>query len=308
MSKKTENSALDLKLNFKEMAKNHLQMRFADSPEFEKNFIKTFSDLVFSANSEQMEDLTRMNQNTLLNAVFRATETGASFAKKEVSLIPFAEKVKVKEGDIEKTISTGKLNAVVVFDINFQKQEILKLKNCKKLFTAEVKEGVKVIEDLTTGNYIFIGENDATKKTIGYYACFITTEGERYDLFMTNAEIIERAEFSPNFKKDNYAKSNGNIHFEKIVVRNLLKEIPKVSEQLNSILSYDEQFTEYVDVSTGEILGAESLEEAKKMLAQGEIVEPEHESKSEPEPEPEPKPEPELKKEQGDVVTSETFF
>ena len=90
-----------------------------------------------------------------------------------------------------------------------------------------------------------MGENDVTKPTIGYYAVFITTEGERYDKFMTNAEIIERAKFNPNADLSKYKVTNNNIHFEKIVVRNLIKEIPKISEELKSIMSVDEH--EYAD-------------------------------------------------------------
>ena len=75
---------------------------------------------------------------------------------------------------------------MVIFDINFQKQQVLKLKNCKRFFTSEVHEGVEILENLETGNIEFEGKNDVTKPTIGYYAVFITTEGEIrpfYDYF-----------------------------------------------------------------------------------------------------------------------------
>ena len=260
----------DLQMNFKQVANEHLQLRFSDNPEFQKNFIKTFSDMVFSQSDEMLETLTKMKKNTLLNAVFVATEAGASFAKKEVSLLPFQSYKKVNEKGVERKVATGEFDAVVIFDINFQKQQLLKLQNCKRFFTAEVHEGVKVIEDLETGNIAFSGENDVTKPTIGYYAVFITTEGIRYDKFMTNAEIIERAKFSPHFKAENYKQPGNNIHFEKLVIRNLMKEIPRISNELRSIIGHDEagEFTPYVEVGdedTGEITN--KLEEAKKELA-----------------------------------------
>lgn len=272
----------DLQMNFKQVANDHLQLRFSDNPEFQKNFIKTFSDMVFSQSDEMLDTLTKMKKNTLLNAVFVATEAGASFAKKEVSLLPFQSYKKVNEKGMERKVATGEFDAVVIFDINFQKQQLLKLQNCKRFFTAEVHEGVKIIEDLETGNITFSGENDVTKPTIGYYAVFITTEGERYDKFMTNAEIIERAKFSPHFKADNYKQQGNNIHFEKLVVRNLMKEIPKISNELRSIMGHDEvgEFTSYIEVvdeETGEITN--KLEEAKKELATAKDVK---EEKAEP--------------------------
>lgn len=264
--------AADLQVNYRDAAKNYMQIRFADNPEFQKKFIKTFSDMVFSQSEEMLETLAKIKQNTLLNAVFVATEAGASFAKKEISLLPFQAFRKIKENGVERKVATGEFDAVVIFDINFQKQQLLKLQNCKKFFTAEVHEGVKVIEDLETGNVAFSGENDVAKPTIGYYAAFITDGGEKYDKFMTCAEIIERAKFSPHFKSDNYKQTRNNIHFEKLVVRNLIKEIPKVSNELRSIIGHDEvgnteftDFVEVVDKATGEITN--KLEEAKKELA-----------------------------------------
>lgn len=275
----------DLQTNYKDAAKNYMQIRFADNPEFQKKFIKTFSDMVFSQSEEMLETLAKIKQNTLLNAVFVATEAGASFAKKEISLLPFQAYKKISEKGVERKVATGEFDAVVIFDINFQKQQLLKLQNCKKFFTAEVHEGVKVIEDLETGNVSFSGENDVTKPTIGYYAAFITDEGEKYDKFMTCAEIIERAKFSPHFKAENYKQTGNNIHFEKLVVRNLIKEIPKVSNELRSIIGHDEvgnaEFTEFVEVvdeATGEVTN--KLEEAKRDLATKELEEPKKEAET----------------------------
>lgn len=302
----------DLQMNFKQVANDHLQLRFSDNPEFQKNFIKTFSDMVFSQDDEMLETLTKVKRNTLLNAVFVATEAGASFAKKEVSLLPFQSFKKVNEKGVERKVGTGELDAVVIFDINFQKQQLLKLQNCKRFFTAEVHEGVKVIEDLETGNIAFSGENDVTKPTIGYYACFITTEGEKYDKFMTLAEIVERASFSPQFKSGNYKQTSNNVHYEKLVVRNLMKEIPKISNELRSIMGHDEagEFTSYIEVvdeETGEVTN--KLEEAKKELATVKEVK---EVKAEkPTAKEEPKKEDKLKagkKETGKITDVEAYF
>ncbi len=299
----TLKTVTDLQTNYKDAAKNYMQIRFADNPEFQKKFIKTFSDMVFSQSEEELETLAKMKQNALLNAVFVATEAGASFAKNEISLLPFQAFRKIKENGVERKVATGEFDAVVVFNINFQKQQILKLQNCKRFFTAEVHEGVKVIEDLETGNVSFSGENDITKPTIGYYAAFITDEGEKYDKFMTCAEIIERAKFSPHFKADNYKQTGNNIHFEKLVVRNLMKEIPKVSNELRSIMGHDEvgnaEFTDYIEVvdeETGEVTN--KLEEAKKDLAAKKIEEPKKEA--------EPKTEPKTKTKT--AATAQDFF
>ena len=59
---------------------------------------------------------------------------------------------------------------------------------------------------------------------------------------MTTSEIVQRAKFSPQFKAENYKVANNNIHFEKVVVRNLMKEIPKISDELKSIMSVDESY------------------------------------------------------------------
>lgn len=266
------NTVLGLQTNYKRLAENHLAERFSNNPEFKAEFIKTFSDLIFSQNDEMLEKLTKTRQNTLLNAIFKATEAGASFAKKEVSFIPYEIFKKTTEKGVEKKVATGEFDAMVMFDINFEKQQILKLPNCKRFFTAEVHEGVKVTENLMTGTIDFEGENDITKPTIGYYACFITTEGERYDKFMTLSEIVERASFSPQFKSGNYKQTSNNVHYEKLVVRNLMKEIPKISNELKSVLSIDEiQYHDYIEVNEPvqkiEEKKVSQLEQAKKDIA-----------------------------------------
>ena len=260
-----QTTAIALQENFKSMSDLHLKMRGSDNPEFKIQFLKTFSDLIFSQNDEMLEKLSKTKPASLMNAIFRATESGASFAKKEISFIPFEIFKKEKKNGAEVKTATGEYEALVIFDINFQKQQILKLANCKRFYTAEVHDGVEIVSDLTTGNYCFDGKNDVTKETIGYYACFVSTDNEIYDLFMTCAEIIERAKFSPGFKESNYKKTGKSIHFEKIVVRNLMKIIPKISEELKSVLAYDEsaEFTQYEDVSDE----GKALESAKKELA-----------------------------------------
>lgn len=255
-----------LQRDFLQLSEQHLQLRASDNPEFKKAFVKTFSDLIFSQNDEMLEKLSKTKPSSLLNAVFKATEVGASFAKKEVSFIPFEIFKKEKRDGVERKTATGEYEALVIFDINFQKQQILKLKNCKRFFTAEIHEGVKVISDLMTGNFIFEGSNDVTKPTIGYYAAFISQDDQKYDLFMSCAEIVERAKFSPQFKADNYKKVSNSIHYEKIVVRNLMKIIPRISQELSSILAYDDaaEFTEYEEIKPE----TNRLEEAKKELAE----------------------------------------
>ena len=267
------NTVLGLQTNYKKLAENHLAERFSNNPEFKAEFIKTFSDLIFSQNDEMLEKLAKTRQNTLLNAIFKATEAGASFAKKEVSFIPYEIFKKTTEKGVEKKVATGEFDAMVIFDINFEKQQILKLPNCKRFFTAEVHEGVKVTENLMTGTTDFEGENDITKPTIGYYACFITTEGEKYDKFMTLAEIVERASFSPQFKASNYKQASNNVHYEKLVVRNLMKEIPKISNELKSVLSVEElQYHDYIEVEEPvqkiEEKKVNQLEQAKKDIAE----------------------------------------
>ena len=266
------NTVLGLQTNYKKLAENHLAERFSNNPEFKNEFIKTFSDLIFSQNDEMLEKLAKTRQNTLLNAIFKATEAGASFAKKEVSFIPYEIFKKTTEKVVEKKVATGEFDAMVIFDINFEKQQILKLPNCKRFFTAEVHEGVKVTENLMTGTIDFEGENDITKPTIGYYACFITTEGEKYDKFMTLAQIVERASFSPQFKSGNYKQTSNNVHYEKLVVRNLMKEIPKISNELKSIMAVEDvQYHDYIEVNEPvqkiEEKKVSKLEQAKKEIA-----------------------------------------
>ncbi len=266
------NTVLGLQTNYKQLAENHLAERFSNNPEFKAEFIKTFSDLIFSQNDEMLEKLVKTRQNTLLNAIFKATEVGASFAKKEVSFIPYEIFKKTNEKGVEKKVATGEFDAMVIFDINFEKQQILRLPNCKRFFTAEVHEGVKVTENLMTGTHDFDGENDITKPTIGYYACFITTEGEKYDKFMTLAQIVERASFSPQFKSSNYKQASNNVHYEKLVVRILMKEIPKISNELKSIMAVEDvQYHDYIEVEEPvqkiEEKKVSKLEQAKKEIA-----------------------------------------
>lgn len=259
-------TAADLQQNYLALSNEHLKLRASDNNEFKKEFVKTFSDMIFSQSDEMLEKLAKTKPNSLLNAVFKATEAGASFAKKEVSFIPYEIYKKEKKNGADVKTATGEYDALVIFDINFQKQQILKLQNCKRFFTAEIHEGMKVISDLNTGNYVFEGVNDVSKPTVGYMAVFVTTEGERYELFMSCAEIVERAKFSPQFKADNYKKTNNSVHYEKVVIRNLMKMIPKISQELRSIIGSDEQFafTDYEDVTEQQ----NRLEEAKKQLSE----------------------------------------
>lgn len=257
----------NLENNFIELSKKHLEMRAANNPEFAERFIKTFSDLVFSQSDEMLEKLQKTHPNSLLNAVFRATELGASFARKEISFIPFEIFKKEKTNGVEKKVSTGEYEALVIPDINFQKQLIFKLQNCKHFFTCEVHDGIEVISNLSTGNFEFIGKNDVTKATIGYYAKFITIDDEVYDCFMSCAEIIERAKFSPQYKPDNYKVTGNSFHFEKVVVRNLMKIIPKISVELQSTLSL-EYSNEIENIAHEDVTDkVNKLENAKKELA-----------------------------------------
>lgn len=263
----------DLQQNFGKYTQAYLQSRMSNNPEFEAQFKKTFGDLIFSQSEEMQEKLVKTRPNYLFNAVFMATEIGASFAKKEAYLIPYAIKKKETKNGVERTIDTGEYSALLVIDINFQKQQILRMENCKRFFTAEIHEGVEVLHDLSTGLYVFDGKNDVTKPTIGYYASFTTVDGEVYDLFMSNAEIVKRAKFSPQFKADNYKSEKSNIHYEKIVIRNLLKSIPRLTKQLINVLAVDERFTEYEDVTVTntniieEKKPQNALEEAKANIA-----------------------------------------
>ena len=277
--------ATELQTAFVAMSENHLKMRASDNPEFKKKFIKTFSDLIFSQNDEMLEKLAKTKPASLMNAVFRATEAGASFAKKEVSFIPFEIFKKEKKNGADVKTGTGEYEALVIFDINFQKQQIMSLENHKKFFTSEIYEGVKVLKSLESGNYVFHGENNVNNPTVGYYAAFIDNTGEKYDLYMSCAEIVERAKFSPQFKPDNYKNTKNSIHYEKIVVRNLMKEIPKISRELSSIIAYDEsQYTDYELVDEG----PSRLEATKREIAEaasGKQDEPAAESHQDAQPE-----------------------
>ena len=266
-----QTTAIALQSDFQKTALSYvepyLNARKSNSPEFKIEFEKILSDMVFSQSDDGLELLKKARPQSLLNAVFRASEIGASFAKKEISVLPFSANKKETVNGVTTTKATGQYDLTVVIDINYQKQMILSMPNCKRFFTCEVHDGVQVISDLNTGLYIFEGINDVTKPTIGYYAVFITTENETYPLFMTNQEIIERAKMNPNFKAKNYEKTSSNIHFEKIVVRNLMKEIPKISKELRSVLAYDERV---IEDSECEIISDDKklLEDAKKELAE----------------------------------------
>ena len=243
----------------------YLEVRGVNNPEFKIKFENILSDMVFSQTEDGLEKLKKARPQSLLNAVYRASEVNASFAKKQISVLPFSANKTVLEKGVTRTVATGQFDLTIVIDINYQKQMILAMPNCKKFFTGEVHEGVQVIKDLTTGLYIFEGTNYVTKPTVGYYACFIAKDDQVYPLFMTCAEIINRAKCNPSFKDGNYEETGNNIHFEKIVVRNLMKEIPQISNELKSVLAFDEIpiFSEYEDVTDG----GKALESAKKGLA-----------------------------------------
>ncbi len=262
------NSVTDLQVNYKPIAEQYLAMRSVNNKEFQSKFLKTFADLVFSQDEEMQEKLTKTKQNSLLKVIFSATEAGASFAKKEVYFIPYAYSKKTTEKGVVSSRATGEFTASIIFDINFQKQQLLKLDNCKKFFTAEVHEGVKIIENLTTGNIDFDGENNVNKPTVGYYACFITTEGEKYDKFMTHKEITDRLSFNDKLDMSKYKEASNNIHLEKVVVRNLLKEIPKVSSELKTMMaSEDFEYAEYEVINESKEKAPNKLEQAKKEIA-----------------------------------------
>ena len=261
-----------LQRDYLQIAEKHLKLRASDNPEFQKLFIKTFSDMLFSQTDEMLEKLSKVREQSLVNAVFRATELGASFAKKEISVLPFEITVKENRDGVMVERKTGTYELTLITDINYQKQIILRMPNCKKFFTAEVHEGVEVIENLSTGNYDFIGVNSPSKPTIGYYASFLSTDNVLYDIFMSNSTIIDRAKMNPHYKSKLYENPSSNVHFEKIVVRNLMKIIPKTTQEAKSILITDQAFdyAEFVEVDESPKVNA--LEDAKKQIAQG--VEP----------------------------------
>ena len=286
----TNLSLTTLQAEHKEAANNYLVKRGCNNPEFAVEFGKTFADMLFSQSDDMLAKISATRQQSLFNAVYRATEAGASFAKKEVSFIPFEIMKTEKKDGVERKTKTGEYDALVIFDINFQKQQIMKMENCKKFYTAEVHEGVEVMNDLSTGNYIFDGKNDVTKPTIGYYSCFVATNGETYDIFMTCTEIVDRAKFSPGFKAENYKKTGNSIHYEKIVVRNLIKVIPKVGKDLSAVLeTEDVHFSDYEEVVEKPV---NALDAAKKAI-------------SAPSEEPKPAKKPAKKVEEANVVDSE---
>ena len=286
----------ELQKNYSKIAEQYLEARLTNNEEFKAKFAQTFGDLIFSQTPEMLEKLARTTPNTLLNAVFLATEIGASFAKKEVYFVPFEVK------------GSGAYSAALIFDINFQRQLMLKMPHCKRFFTAEVHEGVNIVQDLTTGRLAFEGKNDVTKPTVGYYASFECDNGEVYDLFMSNEEIKSRAAFSPTYKPDNYKNPKSNIHYEKIVIRNLMKLIPKVSTELKNLIATEEVFSEYEDVTEEVAPETNRLEEAKKQIAaNGKVAKEEEEAKAEqPASKPEEKQEPEPSKKEKVVLKKAT--
>ena len=78
-----------------------------------------------------------------MNAIFKATEAGASFAKKEVSFIPYEIFKKTTEKGVEKKVATGEFDAMVIFDINFEKRFC----NCKRFFHGRGSRGRKSAEN-----------------------------------------------------------------------------------------------------------------------------------------------------------------
>jgi hypothetical protein len=256
----------DFQNQFLSQVDTYLTLRKINNPEFKLEFEKVTADMIFSQTLDGLEAIKKSRPLSLFNAVFVATEIGASFAKREISVLPFAASVTTKVGDTVSKKVTGENDLTVVVDINFQKQMILKMPNCEHFFSIPVHEGVQIYNDLTTGNCTFEGKNDVTKPTIGYYSKFIDKSGEVYDLFMSNAEIVDRARFNPGFKPKNYENTTMSIHYEKIIVRNLLKIIPREETKLSSILAWDEnsELTPYELVDDDK----KTLESAKKELAE----------------------------------------
>lgn len=266
-----QNTAIALQSEFQNQflsqVDTYLDDRKINSPEFKLNFEKVAADMIYSQTTDGLESIKKARPLSLFNAIFIATEIGASFAKKEISVLPFSAMITTKVGDVTSKRATGENDLTVVVDINFQKQIILKMPNCKRFFTAEVHDGVQVYDDLTTGNCLFEGKNDVNKPTVGYYAMFLDKSGEMYDLYMSCAEIVDRAKMNKiGFKSDNYVKTSKSIHYEKIVVRNLLKIIPREESKLASVLAWDEstELTPYEDVTDG----GKALESAKKGLSE----------------------------------------
>ena len=258
----------NLETQFVEIADTYLNQRSVTNNAFRAKFHKVTSDMVCSQNADGLEKIKKSYPQSFWNAIFRATESGASFAKKEIYVLPFEIYNTTKVGDVTKKAATGMYDLTIIIDINFQKQQILKMPNCKKFFPAEVHEGVTVIHDLTTGNRIFEGINDVTKPTIGYYAAFLTTDGELYDEFMTCAEIVERAKLNEKgYKEKNYINTKNSPHYEKIVIRNLIKGIPNLTEELQSISTIEDvDYEDLTDKVNALPEAKKSLEEIKKEL------------------------------------------
>ena len=261
----------DITNDYRSVATTYLQRRGSDNPEFVAKFMETFSALIFSQSDDMIEKIKKTRPNSLLNAIHTATELEASFAKKEISIIPFEIYKKVKQGDVEKKVATGEYDLTVIHDIKAQKQLILNLENCKHFFTAEVHEGVEVCQNLATGNYDMIGKNDVNKETVGYYARFTDVSCEVYDLFMSCKEITDRASFSPGYDEKKYKQTRNNPHYEKIVVRNLMKIIPKVSKKIINSIAI-ETYTDY-ELIEDKQPKTSTLEEAKKELVQAQNAE-----------------------------------
>ncbi len=76
------------------------------------------------------------------------------------------------------------------------------------------------------------------------------------------------------FKESNYKNTSKSIHYEKIVVRNLIKIIPRQESKLSSIIAYDENYnleiTPHEDVTNNE--NENALEAAKKELSEPQKV------------------------------------
>ena len=60
------NTVLGLQTNYKKLAENHLAERFANNPEFKAEFIKTFSDLIFSQNDEMLRNWQKQDKTPLM--------------------------------------------------------------------------------------------------------------------------------------------------------------------------------------------------------------------------------------------------
>ena len=114
---------LGLQTNYKQLADAHLAQRFADNPEFKKNFLKTFSDLIFSQDEEMLEKLSKTRQNTLLNSIFKGNRSRGKFCEKRgiiYSLCPHTRKQRKKA--LKRRSQLANMKEWIIFDINFQKE------------------------------------------------------------------------------------------------------------------------------------------------------------------------------------------